>query len=299
MTLNRFPAGLYVGATPIGHLADITERVRLALGQCDHLYAEDTRRTQTLLSALGISRPRGTIHALHEHNEAEVASDVLSLLAQEQSVLLVSDAGTPAISDPGFRVVDAAWHAGFPIVPLPGASALTAALSVCGFARWPICFWGFAPAKSSARKPWLKRLKEVGGLAVIYEAPHRATECLQDCADVFGQEVSMFFGRELTKQFETLIRGSITEVQQQIQHRLNEDAASAKGEMVWIFDFGDSASVTQTDSRLDAWAQTLAAEMPAANAAKCLAKMLGVPRDAAYAAVLTHKKNSPLSAADE
>lgn len=293
MTLNRFPAGLYVGATPIGHLADITDRVRLALGQCDHLYAEDTRRAQTLLSALGISRPRGSIHALHEHNEVDVASDVLGFLAQEKSVLLISDAGTPAVSDPGFRVVDAAWHAGFPIVPLPGASALTAALSVCGFARWPICFWGFAPAKSSARKPWLKRLKEVGGLAVMYETPHRAQECLNDCADIFGSALPMFFGRELTKQFETLIRGTLAEVQQEIQRRLEQDAASSKGEMVWIFDFGDKEPTTQGDSRLDAWAEALASEMPAANAAKCLAKMLGVPRDLAYAAVLSYKKESP------
>jgi 16S rRNA (cytidine1402-2'-O)-methyltransferase len=286
----RFEPGLYVAATPIGHLGDITERVRQALAACTQIYAEDTRRAQLLLTALGLHRARGTIHALHEHNEGAAAQQVLRDLQDGASVLLISDAGTPAISDPGFRLVNAAWQAGYPVRPLPGASALTAALSVCGFARWPICFWGFAPARRSARLTWLKQIKNVGGLAVLYEAPHRAEESLADCAEVFGSETPMLFGRELTKQFETLLRSPIRVVQEQVAAAQKEDARSAKGEMVWVFDLGlhDTAGTPGTGAApsLQEWAQTLGQEMSAANAAKCLVKMLGVSRKEAYAAVL-------------
>jgi 16S rRNA (cytidine1402-2'-O)-methyltransferase len=294
MTPVQFEPGLYVAATPIGHLADITDRVRQGLVACNHLYAEDTRRAQMLLSGLGIHRDRNTLHALHEHNEEVVAEQILLHLAAGQSVMLISDAGTPAISDPGFRVVRAAWDHGHRVVPLPGASALTAALSICGFARWPIAFWGFAPTKASARREWLAQIKAVGGLAVIYEAPHRAQACLEDCAALLGGDTPMLFGRELTKQFETVFRGSITQVQEMISQHQAQDAKSIKGEMVWVFDIAkEPGLVSQEDqsAALAQWAAALAAEMPAANAAKCLAKMLQVPRDIAYAAVLAARRS--------
>jgi len=291
MSPIRFEPGLYVAATPIGHLGDMTDRVRQALVACDQIYAEDTRRAQQLLTALSLHRQRDTIHALHEHNEDSAAQGVLRHLQEGASVLLISDAGTPAISDPGFRVVNAVWQAGYRVSPLPGASALTAALSICGFARWPICFWGFAPVKQNARVTWLKQIKKVGGLAVMYEAPHRATESLADCAEVLGADTPMLFGRELTKQFETLFRSPISIVQDQVAAAQKEDAGSAKGEMVWVFDLGQKDAKDQTDTgdqpNLEEWAQTLAQEMPAANAAKCLVKMLGVSRKEAYAAVLS------------
>ena len=198
MSNISFPAGLYVAATPLGHLADITERVREALIHCDLIFAEDTRRTQTLLQALSIQRPRSSIASLHEHNESEVKDRVLEAVRQGQSVLLVSDAGTPAIADPGFQVVNAAWLAGCRVTPLPGPSAVITALSVSGFARWPMTFWGFAPAKQSARLEWLRKIQHVGGLAVIFETPHRAVDSMADCAAVFGQSTPMLFGRELT-----------------------------------------------------------------------------------------------------
>jgi len=294
MTPIHFEPGLYVAATPIGHLADITDRVRECLSACDQLYAEDTRRAQILLSGLGISRDRSTIHALHEHNEEAVAQQVLADLAAGRSVMLISDAGTPAISDPGFRVVRAAWDHGYPVVPLPGASALTAALSVCGFARWPTAFWGFAPTKASARREWLTQIKAVGGLAVIYETPHRAQACLADCAQLFGHDTPMLFGRELTKQFETLFRGSIAKVQEQISQHQTQDAKSIKGEMVWVFDLGQAPDSNQQQDghlALTQWAAALSHEMPAANAAKCLSKMLQVPREVAYAAVLAARRS--------
>ncbi len=286
MTRSSFPAGLYVAATPLGHLADITTRVREGLAQCDLLFAEDTRRAQQLLTALGISRSKSTIFALHDHNEEEAGLRVLAALEAGQSVILISDAGTPAVSDPGFRVVDAAWRSGYKVIPLPGASALTAAVSVSGFARWPISFWGFIPSKSSSRRDWLAQVQRHRGVAVLFEAPHRAAESLTDCAEVFGSETPMLFAREMTKQHETLFRGTISQVQQSIEAQQQADPGAAKGEMVWVFDLGDRPETAVDDEQLTAWANTLAQEMPAAGAAKCLVKMLGVSREKAYASVL-------------
>lgn len=286
MSTRSFPPGLYVAATPLGHLGDISQRVRDGLSDCDVIYAEDTRRAQMLLSALGIGRAKGSIRALHDHNEALVKDQVITDIQAGQSVLLISDAGTPAVSDPGYLVVDAAWQAQVPVSPLPGPSAVIAALSICGFARWPMSFWGFAPAKSAARQAWLETIRHAGGLAVIFEAPHRAVDALEDCANVFGPDTPMLFGRELTKQHETLLRGSIQEVQLKVNTMRQQDPGSAKGEMVWVFDLGEKPVTTATQETLEAWAATLASELPASSAAKCLVKMLGVSRDAAYQAVL-------------
>jgi 16S rRNA (cytidine1402-2'-O)-methyltransferase len=286
MSQLSFPAGLYVAATPLGHLGDITQRVREALSACSLVYAEDTRRAHMLISALGIARSKSSIRMLHDHNEAAIKEKVIAEIRAGQSILLISDAGTPAISDPGYAVVDAAWKAGLHVCPLPGPSAVITALSVCGFARWPMSFWGFAPAKRAARQDWLRHIKNTGGLAVIFEAPHRATESLADCLEIFGADTQMLFGRELTKQHETLFRGTIGEIQAAIAKQQASDAGAAKGEMVWVFDFGNPPIAVADAAQVQAWAAALAPEMPASNAAKCLVKMLGVPRDQAYQAVL-------------
>lgn len=286
MVEPSFPAGLYVAATPIGHLADISQRVRDALAHCHQIYAEDTRRTQALLNALGITRQKSTLHAMHAHNEHTVRQDVIDRIRQGQSVLMVSDAGTPAISDPGWLAVDAVWSQGLPVTPLPGPSAVIAALSVCGFARWPMSFWGFAPTKPQARREWLEKIAAVGGLAVVFEAPHRAEASLKDCAEVLGPETAMLYGRELTKQHETLLRGTIADVQAAVTSLQRQDPGAAKGEMVWVFDLGEKQAQIAGQEELQAWADALRTEMPAASAAKCLAKMLGVPREQAYRAIL-------------
>lgn len=292
MALAKFPPGLYVAATPIGHLSDITDRVRHALAVCDLIYSEDTRRAHALINGLHISRPEKNIHALHDHNEAEVAKEVVRNIKEGMSVLLISDAGTPGISDPGAVVVDTAWKAGVLISPLPGASALTAILSICGFARWPISFHGFAPAKKSARCEWLKSILALRGLAVIFEAPHRAGESLKDCAEIFGDQTPMAAARELTKQFETIHRGTISQVQEMISQKTQADPSSVKGEMVWAFDLGDKPELSADDETLCAWAETLSEEMPKAKAARILAKMLHVDRDRAYQALMdADKKN--------
>lgn len=292
---NTFAGGLYVAATPLGHLSDITQRVKDALASCDLVYAEDTRRAQSLLAALGISRSRASLRSLHAHNEAELRKEILEELAKGASIVLITDAGTPAISDPGALAVDAAWSQGFHVSPLPGPSAVITALSMSGFARWPMSFWGFAPAKASARTSWLARIQAAAGIAVIFETPHRAQASLDDCAKVFGADTPMLYCREMTKQHETFFRGSIREVQQRISERLAQDAGSAKGELVWVFDLGNAKEGLPDDVdgiMLHRCAAVLAAELPAASAAKCLSKMLGVHRDLAYQAVLaTHKKD--------
>lgn len=290
MAQGTFPAGLYVAATPLGHLSDITQRVKDALTDCDLIYAEDTRRTQALLAAFGISRQRSSLRSLHAHNEAALCDEIVAELAKGASVVVVTDAGTPAISDPGFLVVKAASSAGFKVSPLPGPSAITAALSVSGFARWPMSFWGFVPAKASARSAWLGEIKSAAGIAVMFEAPHRAAESLADCAAAFGADTPMVFCRELTKQHETIFHGSIQEVQRKIAQQQAQDPGASKGEMVWVFDLGEAKKAMPDhvdDALLDRYARTLAAEMPAAAAAKCLAKLLGIGRDAAYQAVLS------------
>lgn len=293
MVSEEFPPALYVAATPIGHLSDITERVRRALAQCDVICSEDTRRAAALLSALGITRPRQTIHAVHQHNEAESAAHVADTIRSGKSVLLITDAGTPAISDPGHRVVDAVWAAGLRVSPLPGPSALTAAVSISGFARWPVSFWGFPPNKTSVRQQWLGNIREAGGLAVLYEAPHRAGESLADCAEIFGAQTPMLFAREMTKQFETVFRGSIREVMKHIADHLHEDPSSAKGEMVWVFDLGNADDRPgPREERLSEWAQALSGELPDSHAARLLVKMLKVSRDDAYGAMLAAKKKS-------
>lgn len=292
MAKNTFPAGLYVAATPLGHLSDITERVREALACCDLVYAEDTRRAQALLGALGIARARGSLRSLHAHNEAALRDEVVAELGKGLSIALITDAGTPAISDPGSLAVDAAWSAGFAVSPLPGPSAVIAALSVSGFVRWPMSFWGFAPSKASARRTWLASIKRAAGLAVIFETPHRAHASLQDCADVFGPQTPMLFGREMTKQHETFFRASIAQVQQMVAQQQADDPGAARGELAWVFDLGEPHTSTPADvdeALLHRYAATLAAELPAAAAAKCLSKMLGVDRDEAYQAVMASR----------
>lgn len=287
MERPSFPPGLYVAATPLGHLGDITDRVRAALEVCDLIFAEDTRHTLALIRGLGLHRAAASVRPLHQHNERDVIDQLLDALSRQRSVMLVSDAGTPAISDPGSLAVDAAWRAGFTVTPLPGPSAVVTALSICGFTRWPMSFWGFAPAKPSGRRTWLQLVARRAGLAVIFETPHRARDALADCEDVFGSDTPMMFGRELTKQYETVLRGSIREVREKIDRLQERDPASAKGEMVWVFDLGnmDADERTIDRTRLAHWAAVLGKEMPAATAARCLVKMLGISRDDAYAAV--------------
>ena len=197
---------LYVVATPIGNLADITLRALDTLKRVDVVAAEDTRVTARLLSHYGIATP---LVALHEHNERRAAQKLVELLAAGKSVALVSDAGTPAVSDPGALAVAAVHEAGYPVVALPGANAALCALAAAGLDAPHFLFYGFLPAQAAARRQALDALKALPFLLVFYEAPHRIAACIEDLAAVFGAARGVTIGRELTKLFETVHRTTL------------------------------------------------------------------------------------------
>lgn len=206
------PGTLFVVATPIGNLEDITVRAIRVLGDVDVVAAEDTRHTAKLLSHLRIATPTTSLHA---HNEARRLPTLVRRLAAGQSIALVTDAGTPTVSDPGTRFVAAARQAGIPVVPVPGPSAVLAALSISGFPSETFRFEGFAPRKSGARRAWLARLAATDDIIVFLEAPHRVRRTLDDAAAYFGDR-PIIICRELTKKFEQSVKGPIQEVVRQI-----------------------------------------------------------------------------------
>src|ERR1700730_7537308 len=200
---------LYVVATPIGNLGDLSPRARAVLSDCALVAAEDTRHTGVLLKHFGIQTPQ---LSLHDHNEQQRAGDIIERLRQGASVALVSDAGTPAISDPGFELVRAVAAAGFEIISIPGPCAAIAALSIGALPTDRFCFEGFLPARGAARRKRLQSLRVEGRTLVLYEAPHRVRETLEDCAAVFGGELSATVAREITKMHETSYRGSLRDL---------------------------------------------------------------------------------------
>ena len=206
---------LYVVATPIGNLEDITLRALRVLKEVDVIAAEDTRHTQILLSHYGIRTP---LTSYHEHNEKTKARQLMSRLERGEQIALVSDAGTPAISDPGYRLAVEAIRGGIPVIPIPGASALTAVLSAGGLPTDRFVFDGFLPAKKQERRARLRALSSETGTLVIYEAPHRLTETLNDLAEILGDRETVL-AREVSKVHEEFLRGRLTEVAKQIAGR--------------------------------------------------------------------------------
>lgn len=274
-------AVLYVVATPIGNLADISERALKVLRSVDLIAAEDTRHTRQLLMHFVINKP---LFSVHDHNEHQRVEKVLQELANGQSIALVSDAGTPLISDPGFVVVQAVRKAGYPVVPVPGACAMVAALSAAGLPTDRFCFEGFLPAKSSGRKKQLKTVIKETRTLVFYESPHRVLDSLKDMAEVLGDEREITLARELTKTFETFLTGSLAEVIQQVE----QDANQQRGEFVLVV-----AGAAPED---DAEAQEIAAidvlkvlltELPVKQAAALAAKITGQKKNALYQQALS------------
>ena len=206
---------LYVVATPIGNLEDITLRALRVLKEVDVIAAEDTRHTQILLSHYGIRTP---LTSYHEHNEKTKARQLMSRLERGEQIALVSDAGTPAISDPGYRLAVEAIRGGIPVIPIPGASALTAVLSAGGLPTDRFVFEGFLPPKKQERRARLRALSSETGTLVIYEAPHRLTETLNDLAEILGDRETVL-AREVSKVHEEFLRGRLTEVAKQIAGR--------------------------------------------------------------------------------
>lgn len=278
---QQYPAAtLYVVATPIGNLADITVRALHVLGLVDRIAAEDTRNTGQLLSRYGISKP---LVAVHEHNEREAAARVIEFLRAGERVACVSDAGTPGISDPGAKLVDAVRDAGFQVVPLPGASALATALSAAGDWVSTFTFLGFLPPKAKQRAAALQTLAAHPHALVFYEAPHRIVETVQALADAFGPARRLLIARELTKLHESLHRGTLAEA----PTWLAEDANRQRGEFVLVVEGASAAESSDGDH--DTLLRVLLQEMPVKSAAKIAATLTGASRNTLYARALELK----------
>lgn len=281
--------GLYVVATPIGHLDDVSTRARRVLAEVDWLYAEDSRETQRLLSGLGLTRASARTRSLHAHNEAQQVSEVLARLAESCSVGLVSDAGTPGIADPGARLVKAVWEAGFRVTPIPGASAVIAAVSISGFlidAERPFTFWGFLPARSTARLARYEQMRCHPGISVCFEAPHRIHESLADAQTVLGEGATLLLCREMTKHFERLIRGTPAAVRARLTQDLSEDSRADHGEMVLVISPPTREQPGLGPEQMEDWRQLLNGALPKPRAAKLLSQALGLTREQAYRLLL-------------
>lgn len=265
---------LHVVATPIGNLGDISERALATLRAVDLICAEDTRHTRPLLSHFGIDKP---LFALHDHNEDAAAEQIIARMQQGASVALVSDAGTPLVSDPGFKLVRAARAAGIKVTPAPGASAVIAALSVAGLPSDKFVFEGFLSSKGAARRERMQQLAAETRTLIFYESSHRIVEHLQDAREAFGAERHVVVARELTKLFETVLDGSI----EAVLARVMADPNQQKGEFVVLL---AGASETE-DAKLHEGMRiykALSAYLKPSVAAKIAADLSGAPRKALY-----------------
>lgn len=265
---------LFIVATPIGNLADLSPRALEVLREVSAICAEDTRHTRQMLGHFGVDTP---LLALHDHNEESLAQRVVARLLAGESLALVSDAGTPLVSDPGFRLVRAARAAGVKVSPVPGACAAIAALSVAGLPSDRFVFEGFLPAKASARA---ERLRNVAGeprTLVFYESSHRIVESLADMRTAFGDERPATLARELTKLFETVLDGSLAE----LHVRVEADADQRKGEFVLIVQGAEDDADAQLAEGRRVYAK-LVEHLPPSAAAKLAADITGAPRKALY-----------------
>jgi 16S rRNA (cytidine1402-2'-O)-methyltransferase len=280
---------LYVVATPIGNLSDLSPRAAATLKTCDLIAAEDTRHTGILLKHFQISTPQ---LSLHEHNEGARTLEIIARLREGKSVALVSDAGTPAISDPGFELVRAVAATGMNVVAIPGPCAAIAALSIGALPTDRFCFEGFLPARGAARKLRLKSLEAEPRTLVIYESPHRVRETLEDCVTAFGETRAATVVREATKLHETTYRGSLRE----LRDKSSTDADFSRGEIVLIIggapqaESGDGDS--EAKSRLDKVLIALLAELPLKQAARLAAQITGTRDNETYKRALFLKEQS-------
>jgi 16S rRNA (cytidine1402-2'-O)-methyltransferase len=271
---------LFVVATPIGNLEDLTPRARQTLAEVSLIAAEDTRHTGRLLMHIGC---KTRLMALHDHNEERAVGPIIKTLMDGDNVALVSDAGTPLVSDPGFRLVRAAHEAGIEVSPIPGASAVTAALSAAGIPTDRFCFEGFAPSKSVARRDWLENLSGERRTLVIYESVHRIDECLADMVAVFGAERRAFIGRELTKLHEQCVQESLGN----LLRKVADKTIVGKGEFVVVV--AGSAKEPESSLEVDRLLNALSARLSAKDSAKVAAEATGLKRNALYERLLELK----------
>ena len=267
-------ATLYIVATPIGNVTDISVRALHILGMVDAVACEDTRNTGNLLTRFGLSRP---LMSAHQHNEREVADKIINRLLAGERIALVSDAGTPGVSDPGARIVDAVRAAGLRVVPVPGASAAVTALSASGLVNDQFYFVGFLPAKAKQRESALLRLLAVEASLVFYEAPHRIIDCVEALAGVFQPERQVVFARELTKLFEEIHRCPLAEALAWVK----ADPHREKGEYVVLLEGAQSGSDAE-QAEAERILNILLAECSVKQAANLTAQITGRKKNALY-----------------
>ena len=278
--LHASPA-LYVVATPLGNRLDISLRALAVLKLVGTIAAEDTRHSLRLLDAHGIS---AKMLPLHEHNEQEGATRIIAMLEAGQHVALITDAGTPAVSDPGARLVARVQEAGYPVVPVPGACAAIAALSASGLTAAHFHFHGFLPPKPTARKAVLENLRGIDAALVFYEAPHRVLETVEDLVAVFEPEREIVFARELTKLFEQIARMPLSEAQAWI----SADSNRQRGEFVILI--GPAPQAEGIPLEAQRVLKLLLDELPLKTAAKLTAEITGVAKNTLYDLALSLKK---------
>jgi 16S rRNA (cytidine1402-2'-O)-methyltransferase len=281
MTGSTAAGTLYVVATPIGNLADLSERARATLGAVDLVLAEDTRVTRRLLAHCGLNVPT---RALHEHNEAKQIAALLSQLRDGQNLALVCDAGTPAISDPGARLVRAAHQAQVRVVPIPGPNAAATALSAAGF-EGPFLFIGFLPERKTARRKAIEGLRDVAYTMVFYEAPHRVIKAIDDLASLLGGEREVLIARELTKLFESIRRLPLAAA----AAWLRADPNNVRGEFVLVV---AGASTTARDRSVDDRVlRALLEELPLSQSVALAARITGERRNELYQRALAIQRD--------
>ena len=276
---------LYIVATPIGNLEDITVRASKILDQVDLIAAEDTRHSARLLKALGISTP---LISLHEHNEVAQACAIKEKLHGGQDIALISDAGTPLISDPGYKLVDLIYESGLNVVPIPGPSSVITALCASGISTAAFSFVGFLPAKSGQRRQALMKLKNTSATLILFESPHRIVDSITDMACIFGESRSASFCRELTKQYETIIRGTLGELKGLIEN----DPNHRRGEIVMVISAADDELMAHQAIDYQTLVAGMLDYMPTKTVSVLLAKHSGLSRKYFYDMALKFKSKS-------
>lgn len=266
---------LFVVATPIGNLDDISRRAIDVLGSVDRILAEDTRHSARLLSRYGVSTE---VNAFHEHNERDIAADVIQRIRSGENVALISDAGTPLISDPGFHLLKLAHEMKIRVIPVPGPSAVMAALSVCGLATDRFFFEGFLPARSAQRRARLETLAQSTYTTVLLESPHRVLATFEDLIEVYGGDHTATIAKELTKRYET-VRSDALDA---LYAWLRENAERQKGEFVIIVSGAEATPTGLIDAEQRALLELLLEETPLKTAVRLAARISGANRNSLY-----------------
>ena len=275
---------IYIVATPIGNLGDISKRALDTLKGVDIIFAEDTRNTRKLLTHYRIQQK---LYSLHEHNEAEKTQEIIRLLEQGSNIALVSDAGTPLISDPGYRMVKDVSKQGFTIVPIPGPSAIITALSIAGLPTERFTFEGFLPSKPSARRSVLENNKHEERTHVYYESSHRIENSIKDLCDIYGKKREVVLARELTKLYEDIFRGTL----EQLVDWISAESVRKKGEFVLILHgFITKSDDDANDISSEDLLKILLNELPVKQAAGLAAKITGQAKNKLYKQALSLAK---------